>query len=171
MYQEQSEHSFKEAAKLEAVNLLSPENIHVATVTRVKGQYIWLSLEGNVGHTENSLSLKTCPFYSSLPRPHEAVQPLEDPVFRVFVLVCVCACAGLKQPMPELIVHVDSLDIFPVSWCETNGYPLVYPIKPAGNALGLLSCSQVLLQHCRLMPCSAWCLQGFRSGHELQIMI
>lgn len=44
--QEQSEHSFKEGAKLEAVNLLSPENIHVATVTRVKGQYIWLSLEG-----------------------------------------------------------------------------------------------------------------------------
>lgn len=34
--------------------------------------------------------------------------------------------------MPELIVHVDSLDIFPVSWCETNGYPLVYPIKPSG---------------------------------------
>uniref|UniRef100_A0A3B3IKY8 Scm like with four mbt domains 1 n=1 Tax=Oryzias latipes TaxID=8090 RepID=A0A3B3IKY8_ORYLA len=83
----QSEHSFKEAMKLEAVNLLSPENIHVATVTRVKGQYIWLSLE------------------------------------------------GLKQPMPELIVHVDSLDIFPVSWCETNGYPLVYPIKPSGKRL------------------------------------
>uniref|UniRef100_A0A3Q2QA72 Scm like with four mbt domains 1 n=1 Tax=Fundulus heteroclitus TaxID=8078 RepID=A0A3Q2QA72_FUNHE len=77
------EHSFKEAMKLEAVNPLSPENIHVATVMRVKGQYIWLSLE------------------------------------------------GLKQPMPELIVHVDSLDIFPVSWCETNGYPLVYPIKPS----------------------------------------
>ncbi|KAG8007452.1 Scm-like with four MBT domains protein 1, partial [Nibea albiflora] len=37
--------SFKEAMKLEAVNPLSPENIHVATVTRVKGQYIWLSLE------------------------------------------------------------------------------------------------------------------------------
>uniref|UniRef100_A0A671VFR7 Scm like with four mbt domains 1 n=1 Tax=Sparus aurata TaxID=8175 RepID=A0A671VFR7_SPAAU len=80
---EQSDHSFKEAMKLEAVNPLSPENIHVATVTRVKGQYVWLSLE------------------------------------------------GLKQPMPELIVHVDSLDIFPVSWCETNGYPLVYPIKPS----------------------------------------
>uniref|UniRef100_A0AAV2M984 SLED domain-containing protein n=1 Tax=Knipowitschia caucasica TaxID=637954 RepID=A0AAV2M984_KNICA len=78
----QSEHSFKEGMKLEAVNLLSPENIHVATVTRVKGQYLWLSLE------------------------------------------------GLKTPMPELIVHVDSLDIFPVSWCETNGYPLVHAIKP-----------------------------------------
>lgn len=48
VFQEQSEHSFKEAMKLEAVNLLSPENIHVATVTRVKGQYIWLSLEGEI---------------------------------------------------------------------------------------------------------------------------
>lgn len=34
--------------KLEAVNPLSPENIHVATVTRVKGQYIWLNLEGEM---------------------------------------------------------------------------------------------------------------------------
>uniref|UniRef100_A0A3B4XE70 Scm like with four mbt domains 1 n=1 Tax=Seriola lalandi dorsalis TaxID=1841481 RepID=A0A3B4XE70_SERLL len=85
------DHIFKEAMKLEAVNPLSPENIHVATVTRVKGQYIWLSLE------------------------------------------------GLKQPMPELIVHVDSLDIFPVSWCETNGYPLIYPIKPSGIRVELVT--------------------------------
>lgn len=79
---EQSDHCFKVSMKLEAVNPLIPENIHVATVTKVKGQYIWLGLE------------------------------------------------GLKQPMPELIVHMDSYEIFPVSWCETNGYPLLYPIKP-----------------------------------------
>ncbi len=48
--QEQCDHSFKEAMKLEAVNPLSPENIHVATVTKVKGRYIWLSLEGEMGH-------------------------------------------------------------------------------------------------------------------------
>lgn len=47
--QDQCDHSFKEGMKLEAVNPLSPENIHVATVTRVKGQYIWLGLEGNMG--------------------------------------------------------------------------------------------------------------------------
>uniref|UniRef100_A0A674DQG5 Scm like with four mbt domains 1 n=1 Tax=Salmo trutta TaxID=8032 RepID=A0A674DQG5_SALTR len=86
---EQSDHSFKEAMKLEAVNPLSPEHIHVATVTKVKGQHIWLGLE------------------------------------------------GLKQAIPELIAHVDSLDIFPVSWCETNGYPLLYPIKPKGGSLTL----------------------------------
>uniref|UniRef100_A0A8C6PMD7 Scm like with four mbt domains 1 n=1 Tax=Nothobranchius furzeri TaxID=105023 RepID=A0A8C6PMD7_NOTFU len=93
------EHSFKEGMKLEAVNPLSPENIHVAAVTRVKGQYIWLSLE------------------------------------------------GLKQPMPELIVHMDSLDIFPVSWCETNGYPLVHPIKPSGQGNGKYCCPKIYFNH------------------------
>ncbi|KAJ8409396.1 hypothetical protein AAFF_G00235940 [Aldrovandia affinis] len=79
---EQSDHGFKESMKLEAVNPLSPEYIHVATVTRVRGQHIWLRLE------------------------------------------------GLKQSVPELITHVDSMDIFPVSWCETNGYCLRHPRKP-----------------------------------------
>ncbi|XP_030633567.1 scm-like with four MBT domains protein 1 isoform X3 [Chanos chanos] len=77
-----SDQCFKESMMLEAVNPLSPENIHVATVTKVRGQHIWIRLE------------------------------------------------GLKQPVPELIVHIDSMDIFPVSWCETNGYPLQYPCKP-----------------------------------------
>lgn len=60
--QEQCDHSFKEAMKLEAVNPLSPENIHVATVTRVKAQYIWLSLEGNMGFSKN---VKNVPYCSS----------------------------------------------------------------------------------------------------------
>uniref|UniRef100_A0AAY5EAX5 SAM domain-containing protein n=1 Tax=Electrophorus electricus TaxID=8005 RepID=A0AAY5EAX5_ELEEL len=37
---------FKESMMLEAVNPLCPENIHVATVTKVKGQHIWIRLEG-----------------------------------------------------------------------------------------------------------------------------
>ncbi|XP_035376423.1 scm-like with four MBT domains protein 1 isoform X1 [Electrophorus electricus] len=73
---------FKESMMLEAVNPLCPENIHVATVTKVKGQHIWIRLE------------------------------------------------GVNLPVPDIIVHVDSMDIFPVSWCETNGYPLQYPCKP-----------------------------------------
>uniref|UniRef100_A0A8C7HEM8 Scm like with four mbt domains 1 n=1 Tax=Oncorhynchus kisutch TaxID=8019 RepID=A0A8C7HEM8_ONCKI len=102
----QSDHSFKEAMKLEAVNPISPDHIHVATVTKVKGQHIWLGLE------------------------------------------------GLKQAIPELIAHVDSLDIFPVSWCETNGYPLLYPIKPkvekqrriaVGN--GKYCCPKIFFNH------------------------
>lgn len=51
--QDQYEHSFKPAMKLEAVNPLSPENIHVATVAKVKGQYIWLSLEGEMLLSKN----------------------------------------------------------------------------------------------------------------------
>ncbi|RXM92659.1 Scm-like with four MBT domains protein 1 [Acipenser ruthenus] len=73
---------YTENMKLEAVNPLSPEEIHAATVTKVKGQHIWLHLEGS------------------------------------------------KKPVPECIVHVESMDIFPVSWCETNGYPLSHPRKP-----------------------------------------
>ncbi|KTG07324.1 hypothetical protein cypCar_00019533, partial [Cyprinus carpio] len=77
-----SDQCIKESMMLEAVNPLCPENIHVATVTKVKGQHMWIRLE------------------------------------------------GLKQAIPEIIVHTDSMDIFPVSWCETNGYPLLHPCKP-----------------------------------------
>uniref|UniRef100_A0A3B3QXI8 Scm like with four mbt domains 1 n=1 Tax=Paramormyrops kingsleyae TaxID=1676925 RepID=A0A3B3QXI8_9TELE len=79
------DHDFVASMKLEAVNPLSPEHIHVATVTRVRGQHIWLHLE------------------------------------------------GVKQSIPEVITHVNSMDIFPVSWCETNGYVLRHPSKPQGG--------------------------------------
>ncbi|XP_078728436.1 scm-like with four MBT domains protein 1 [Lampetra fluviatilis] len=36
---------------------------------------------------------------------------------------------GLKNPLPDCIVDVESMDIFPVGWCETNGYPLCLPTK------------------------------------------
>uniref|UniRef100_A0A671VFS2 Scm like with four mbt domains 1 n=1 Tax=Sparus aurata TaxID=8175 RepID=A0A671VFS2_SPAAU len=115
-----SDHSFKEAMKLEAVNPLSPENIHVATVTRVKGQYVWLSLE------------------------------------------------GLKQPMPELIVHVDSLDIFPVSWCETNGYPLVYPIKPSVEKERKIA---VVQPEKHQSETGEWCVSGLIKGFHTVIYV
>uniref|UniRef100_A0A8C8H4K2 SLED domain-containing protein n=1 Tax=Oncorhynchus tshawytscha TaxID=74940 RepID=A0A8C8H4K2_ONCTS len=82
----QSDHDFVEFMRLEAVNPISPKYIHMATVTRVRGQHIWLGLE------------------------------------------------GFKQTLPDVITHVDSLDIFPVSWCESNGYPLQHPSKATGQA-------------------------------------
>uniref|UniRef100_A0AAR2JFR9 SAM domain-containing protein n=1 Tax=Pygocentrus nattereri TaxID=42514 RepID=A0AAR2JFR9_PYGNA len=88
-----SDQCFKESMMLEAVNPLCPENIHVATVTKVKGQHIWIQLE------------------------------------------------GLKQPVPEIIGHMDSMDVFPVSWCETNGYPLQYPCKPKGQCPYMYKCA------------------------------
>ncbi|KAM4651078.1 scm-like with four MBT domains protein 1 [Discoglossus pictus] len=75
----QIEHGFQERMKLEAVNPSRPQDIHVATVTRVAGPYIWLQFEGT------------------------------------------------KNPIPECIVHVESMDIFPMGWCETNGHALCAP--------------------------------------------
>ncbi|XP_062339049.1 scm-like with four MBT domains protein 2 isoform X1 [Osmerus eperlanus] len=37
---------------------------------------------------------------------------------------------GLQQPLEERLVDVESMDIFPVGWCEANGYPLTSPLKP-----------------------------------------
>uniref|UniRef100_H2MQY3 Scm like with four mbt domains 2 n=1 Tax=Oryzias latipes TaxID=8090 RepID=H2MQY3_ORYLA len=34
------------------------------------------------------------------------------------------------DPLSECIVDVDSMDIFPVGWCEANSYPLTSPLKP-----------------------------------------
>ncbi|KAH0512373.1 Scm-like with four MBT domains protein 2, partial [Microtus ochrogaster] len=36
---------------------------------------------------------------------------------------------GLQTPIPEVIVDMDSMDIFPVGWCEANFYPLTTPHK------------------------------------------
>ncbi|XP_066135472.1 scm-like with four MBT domains protein 2 isoform X2 [Saccopteryx bilineata] len=36
---------------------------------------------------------------------------------------------GLQAPAPEFIVDVESMDIFPVGWCEANSYPLTTPHK------------------------------------------
>ncbi|XP_044284337.1 scm-like with four MBT domains protein 2 isoform X2 [Varanus komodoensis] len=36
---------------------------------------------------------------------------------------------GLQAPGPDYIVDVESMDIFPVGWCEANGYELLAPPK------------------------------------------
>lgn len=37
---------------------------------------------------------------------------------------------GVAKPLSEHLVDVDSMDIFPVGWCEANAYPLTPPLKP-----------------------------------------
>ncbi|XP_030641331.1 scm-like with four MBT domains protein 2 isoform X2 [Chanos chanos] len=37
---------------------------------------------------------------------------------------------GLTKPLSECIVDVESMDVFPVGWCEANGYPLTPLLKP-----------------------------------------
>ncbi|NXQ57982.1 SMBT1 protein, partial [Anthoscopus minutus] len=80
-----SDHGFKENMKLEAVNPIDPEEVCIATVTKLKDSYLWLQLEGS------------------------------------------------KKPVPECIVSVESMNIFPVGWCETNGYQLRPPRKAIVN--------------------------------------
>ncbi|KAM9845693.1 scm-like with four MBT domains protein 2 isoform 2-T3 [Aulostomus maculatus] len=40
---------------------------------------------------------------------------------------------GVAKPMSECIVDAESMDIFPVGWCEANRYPLTPPLKPASQ--------------------------------------
>ncbi|NWI88646.1 SMBT1 protein, partial [Pitta sordida] len=80
-----SDHGFKESMKLEAVNPVDPEEVCIATVTKLKDSYLWLQLEGS------------------------------------------------KKPVPDCIVSVESMNIFPVGWCETNGYQLRPPRKAIVN--------------------------------------
>uniref|UniRef100_G1MQ60 Scm like with four mbt domains 1 n=1 Tax=Meleagris gallopavo TaxID=9103 RepID=G1MQ60_MELGA len=79
-----SDHGFKENMKLEAVNPVDPEEVCIATVTKLRDSYLWLQLEGS------------------------------------------------KKPIPDCIVSVESMNIFPVGWCETNGYQLRPPCKAIG---------------------------------------
>ncbi|NXC39500.1 SMBT1 protein, partial [Penelope pileata] len=80
-----SDHGFKENMKLEAVNPVDPEEVCIATVTKLKDSYLWLQLDGS------------------------------------------------KKPVPDCIVSVESMNIFPVGWCETNGYQLRPPRKAIVN--------------------------------------
>ncbi|KAM8972138.1 scm-like with four MBT domains protein 2 [Pelodytes ibericus] len=36
---------------------------------------------------------------------------------------------GLQKPITEYIIDVESMNIFPVGWCEANSYPLNTPLK------------------------------------------
>ncbi|XP_031465296.1 scm-like with four MBT domains protein 1 isoform X2 [Phasianus colchicus] len=80
-----SDHGFKENMKLEAVNPVDPEEVCIATITKLRDSYLWLQLEGS------------------------------------------------KKPIPDCIVSVESMNIFPVGWCETNGYQLRPPCKAIVN--------------------------------------
>uniref|UniRef100_A0A8C7CZE6 Scm like with four mbt domains 2 n=1 Tax=Oncorhynchus kisutch TaxID=8019 RepID=A0A8C7CZE6_ONCKI len=74
---------------------------------------------------------------------------------------------GLPKSVPECIVDVESMDIFPVGWCETNAYLLTPPLKPVcqqqkkiavvqpekhvceqgGSANGRYCCSRIYVNH------------------------
>lgn len=43
---------------------------------------------------------------------------------------------GLTKPLPDCIVDVESMNIFPVGWCEANGYPLTHLLKTVCESYG-----------------------------------
>lgn len=47
-----------------------------------------------------------------------------------FSLLFLSLISGLMKPLAECIVDVESMDIFPVGWCEANVYPLT-PLRKA----------------------------------------
>ncbi|XDC80831.1 hypothetical protein R6Z07F_012004 [Ovis aries] len=55
---------------------------------------------------------------------------------------------GLQSPAPEFIVDVESMDIFPVGWCEANSYPLTTPHKTASRHPGMRSQGTVNGKYC-----------------------
>ncbi|XP_056132938.1 scm-like with four MBT domains protein 2 isoform X2 [Lampris incognitus] len=42
---------------------------------------------------------------------------------------------GVAKPLSECMVDVESMDVFPVGWCEANAYPLTTPLKPVCQKL------------------------------------
>uniref|UniRef100_A0A8C1KUY4 Scm-like with four MBT domains protein 2 n=1 Tax=Cyprinus carpio TaxID=7962 RepID=A0A8C1KUY4_CYPCA len=54
---------------------------------------------------------------------------------------------GLTKPLPDCIVDVESMNIFPVGWCEANGYPLTHLQKTVCLVNGKYCCSQLFINH------------------------
>lgn len=105
--------------------LVNPVNFcyctSLAFVSVVKYHWLWVQLQNSVS-----------------PPPPPPAQSCSDfpSFFRVFVVnTCFHLLsrlpAGLQSPAPEFIVDVESMDIFPVGWCEANSYPLTTPHKTA----------------------------------------
>lgn len=51
---------------------------------------------------------------------------------------------GLQMPSPEYIVDVESMDIFPVGWCEANAYNLTPPRKAVCKYMGTSSSTDII---------------------------
>ncbi|XP_075967437.1 scm-like with four MBT domains protein 2 isoform X1 [Anarhichas minor] len=70
-------------------------------------------------------------------------------------LLAVCRSTGVVKPLSECIVDVESMDIFPVGWCETNAYPLTPPLKPVCQKQKQIAVVQPEKQLAPLQPVEA----------------
>ncbi|XP_006025932.1 scm-like with four MBT domains protein 1 isoform X6 [Alligator sinensis] len=109
-------HSFSENMKLEAVNPGTPFVISPATVIKLTSDH---------GFKE---SMKL-----------EAVNPVDTEEICIATVTKVkgsylwLQLEGSKTAVPECIVSVESMNIFPMGWCETNGYQLRPPRRAIVN--------------------------------------
>uniref|UniRef100_A0A3B4WC61 Scm like with four mbt domains 2 n=1 Tax=Seriola lalandi dorsalis TaxID=1841481 RepID=A0A3B4WC61_SERLL len=62
--------------------------------------------------------------------PHRPVEVCVAQITQVRGRLLWLRLEGVAKPLSECIVDVDSMDIFPVGWCEANAYPLTPPLKP-----------------------------------------
>ncbi|KPP78694.1 scm-like with four MBT domains protein 1-like, partial [Scleropages formosus] len=161
-----SAHCFTEGMKLEAVNPAAPFSISPATVTKVfSDQYflVEMDVQGCVAAGPSFVchcdSAGIFPTQWSLKNGVQLSPPPgyqgQDFDWADYLKQCGAEAApqhcfppvSVKQPVPDIIVHIDSMDIFPVSWCETNGYSLRYPTKPQGQGNGKYSCPKIYFNH------------------------
>ncbi|KAG8436263.1 hypothetical protein GDO86_007386 [Hymenochirus boettgeri] len=105
-------------------------------------EFIW---EKYLTQYDSLVASKTC--FSELQSDHvfqvgmklEAVNPFHSEeicvatVSRVIGPYISLQLEGTKMPIPECIVHVESMDIFPMGWCETNGHHLCTPPQSKVN--------------------------------------
>ncbi|XP_029350729.1 scm-like with four MBT domains protein 2 isoform X2 [Echeneis naucrates] len=62
--------------------------------------------------------------------PHRPVEVCVAQITQVRGRLLWLRLEGVAKPLSECIVDVESMDIFPVGWCEANTYPLTPPLKP-----------------------------------------
>uniref|UniRef100_A0AAR2JDE1 SAM domain-containing protein n=1 Tax=Pygocentrus nattereri TaxID=42514 RepID=A0AAR2JDE1_PYGNA len=86
----------------------------------------------------------------------EAVNPLQPAEFCVARITQVkgqllwLRFEGLSKPLADCIVDVESMDIFPVGWCEANSYPLTAIRKAVCQSqkkIAVYCCSQIFINH------------------------
>uniref|UniRef100_A0A673I8P7 Scm-like with four MBT domains protein 2 n=1 Tax=Sinocyclocheilus rhinocerous TaxID=307959 RepID=A0A673I8P7_9TELE len=71
---------------------------------------------------------------------------------------------GLTKPLPDCIVDVESMNIFPVGWCEANGCPLTHLLKTVCESYGLFYvCFTYLLHSLPIIP-SELCIYRLVNG-------
>uniref|UniRef100_A0A665UYN7 SAM domain-containing protein n=1 Tax=Echeneis naucrates TaxID=173247 RepID=A0A665UYN7_ECHNA len=80
--------------------------------------------------------------------PHRPVEVCVAQITQVRGRLLWLRLEGVAKPLSECIVDVESMDIFPVGWCEANTYPLTPPLKPVSLKQKKIAVVQPEKQYC-----------------------